>query len=380
MSNILLMPTNYVSADRLNGQSVSSELAAAPAVNIYDKVRRSKVWRSAGYFEVTNANRGIVLQEVNTVNQTVNIATGTYTTDATFLAAVKAALDGAAGSAVYTVTRDSTTNKIVITSDGGGGAILKLMCTNVAFTAADLLGFSILADRTGGLTYTADSIRIHTSEWIRWDLGSQFNPEAFAMIGGKAAGLKISSTATLTLEGNSTDVWTAPAYSQVLTWNEDCIAMFDSGGLHTTGLRYWRLNIVDKDNANGFVEISNVYLGEVFEPSLGAVQFPFDWVHVDYSIAARSEWGTGFSNKRNVVRELTLKWFGLTISEQELMADFVEEFGTSYPFWICLDPNEVFSSDLQRWVVYARFQDELPGFPLEKPGIFSSQWKIREEA
>lgn len=377
-ANVLVMNRNYIDSTILFASTYSSQLAAAPATNVYDKIRRSQVWRSAGQWEVTNANKGIVLQEAAGVNQTVNIAVATYTTDATFLAAVKAALDSAAGSAVYTVARDATTNKIVITSDGGGGAIFRLMCTNGSFTAADLLGFSTGADRTGALTYTADSIRIHTTEWLRWDLGSNFNPAIFAMIGTKVSGLKLSSTATVTLQGNSTDVWTSPTYSQVLTWNQDCMSVVNTAGLGS--LRYWRLLIVDRTNPLGYVELSNVYLGEVFDAARGDVQFPFDWNYLDYSLQQRSEWGTGFAASRDRVRQLSLTWFGLTIADTETLMDFVESYGTVYPFWLCLDPNSAFSTNIGNWIVYARFDQVLPGFPLKSPGVFGSDWKIREEA
>lgn len=380
MSNILLMNLNYVASDFLTSQTVSSALVAAPATNVYDKIRRSKVWRSAGNWDVTNANKAMVIQEAAGVNQTVNIGVANYATDALFLAAIKAALESGTSAATYTVVRDTTTLKIKITSNGSGGAIFRLMCTSVSFTAADLLGFSTGADRTGALTYTADSLRIHTSEWLRWDLGSAFSPEAFALIGTKKDGVRISSTATVTLQGNTTDVWTSPQYTQALTWDEDCIAQFDTAGLYNTGLRYWRLLIVDKDNPLGYVEISNVYLGEVFEPSIGAVQFPLDWQYVDYASTSRSEWGTGFADVRQVARQVSPKWYGLTVAEVEILEDFVELYGLAYPFWICLDPNEVFSSSQGRWVIMARFTSGLPGFPLERPGLFSSSWQFTEEA
>jgi hypothetical protein len=377
MNNILVMHQNYVSTDVLNSQTKSSELTAAPATNVWDKVRRTKFWRTAGYYVVTSANKGIVLQEVAAVNQTVNIAEGTYATDALFIAAVKTALDSAAGSAVYTVTRDTTTNRIKITSDGAGGAVFRLMLTNVAFTATDLLGYTSAADLTGSLTYTANALRVHTSEWLRWDFGMAVFPQAFAICGTRKDGLKISSTATVTLQGNSTDVWTSPEYTQVIEWNADCMALIDEDGLHTAALRYWRLLIVDKDNSNGYVEISSAFLGGVITTDTGKVQFPLETTYVDYSRTVASEWGTKYSDKRQLSRTFRLQWEFLDKSEVEDLQDFIEAFGLTDCFWIALDPNGVFSNSFQKNVMPCYF-DETPTFMLNRPNQMSSVWNIRE--
>jgi len=378
MSKVLVLHRNFISSDLLYNQSVSSELAVAPATNIYDRVRRTKTWRSGGYYVVTTSNRGIVLQETAGVNQTVNIATGTYTSDATFLAAVKTALDGASGSAVYTVSRNTTSNKIVITSDAGGGAIFRLMCTNASFTAADLLGFSTSADRTGALTYTADNVRIHTEEFIRWDLGTATQIQAFAIIGTKLNGLNIQSTATVKLQGNETDVWTAPTYEATLEWNEDAIAKVKATGTtELDTLRYWRLSIVDKDNPDGYVEIASAFLGEAVEPTEGCAQFPLREAHIDFSNVAQSEWGTTFGSEKQKVRQWDLDWKFLSVTEKEELEDVAELYGIVYPFWVCLDLDEAFSSAFQRTVAQC-YLVEMPDFSLARPQQWESSWRIKE--
>lgn len=378
MSRVLVLHRNFISADLLFGQSVSSELAAAPATNIYDKIRRTKTWRSGGYFVVTTSNRGIVLQESAGVNQTVNIATGTYTSDASFLAAVKTALDSASGSAVYTVSRNSTSKKIVISSDAGGGAIFRLMCTNASFTAADLLGFSTSADRIGALSYTADNVRIHTEEFIRWDLGTATQIQAFAIIGTRLDGLNIQSTATVKLQGNETDVWTAPTYEATLEWNEDAIAKVKaSDATELDTLRYWRLSIVDRDNPDGYVEIASAFLGEAVEPVTGCPQFPLRESHIDYSNVASSEWGTAFGTERQKVRQWDLDWKFLTTAEKEELEEVAELYGVVYPFWVCLDPDEAFSSAYQRFIVQC-YLVEMPDFSLARAQQWDTSWRVKE--
>ncbi len=378
MSNVLVMNENYIRADILTSQAASSQVAALPATNVYDTIRRGKVWRTAGYWLIDSTNKAIIFRESVGVDLTASIVEAAYTTDASFLTAIKTALE-AAGASTYTVTRDTTTLKIKITSDGmGGGGILQLMWTDVLSTAATILGYDTGANDTGALTYTADVLKIHTKEFLTWDLGTASLPQALAICGTRNGGLQLSSSAVVTLKGNSSDAWTSPAFSQVLTYSQDVIALLDSDGLHTSALRYWRLEIVDPSNPDGYIELSNVYLGEVFEPSQGAVQFPFDQKYQDFSTVSQSKSGVRFADIEQVSEVFDLSWFALTKSEAETLRDFFELYGTYYPFWIALDPNEVFSTDYRKWIRMCRFDDP-PQFSLESPNLFSSRWKLSEE-
>lgn len=373
MSKPLLMKQNYVDGDLLVSQTYSSQLIAAPSTNIQFGSRRSKLWRTQGYWNITSSNNTIKFKDSGGT-LTATIAVAEYLTDATFLAAVDVALEAAGGND-YTVTRDTSTNKIKLTSNG---AAFQLLLSNVGFTAKNILGFTTGSDLTGALTYTADTLKIHTSEWIRWDLGVASLPQAVAIIGARNEGIQLSSDAVVTLMGSSTDAWTSPEYIQVLDWHEDCIFLGDSDGLHTSGLRYWRIEIVDASNPDGYLELSKIYLGETYSPTQGSINFPFDSNFVDYSRAEPSQTGVNFVDVNQQSQEYDCKWYGLTKTEQEELNDFVVAVGLVYPFFICLDPDAVFSSEAQRWVRYVRF-DQMPRFELESPNLFSTRWSLKDE-
>lgn len=378
MANIKVMHENYISTDQISDLNYSSQLTAAPATNVYDKTRRSDVWRSQGYWNVTASNNKIIFRETLAVDLTATIAVAEYSTDASFLTAIKTALE-ATGASTYTVARDTTSNKIKITSDGlGGGGVFQLMWTDVLSTAATILGFSTAADDTGALTYTADTLKIHTSEWLDFDLGIASNPKAFVILGNRNEAIKLSTNATIKLQGNATRTWATPSYEATLTYNEESIGVFNSDGLHGSGLRYWRLYIEDASNAFGYVEISNLYLGDTIEPTTGCVQFPLAIEHVDLSTNEVSDGGQIFSRIKQQTCDIRLEWFALTNTETEALRDFFGDVGTYYPFFISMDPNTVFSSSYSRWVKLARFTAP-PTFDLESPGVWSSRWDIREE-
>lgn len=378
MSTVKLLHDNFADSDTYSSFSYSSQKTAAPASNVLNFVRRSKPWRSDGYWVVTAANKGIVLQEVAAANQTVNIAEGTYTTDAAFLTAVKAALDGAAGSATYTVTRDTTTGKIKITSDGGGGAIFRLMCTNAAFTSASLLGFSTASDLTGALTYTADTLKIHSYEFLMFDFGTSVNPKAFGLWGERNAAIKLSDTAVIKLQANSTTDFTTPDFSVTLDYHQRSICHAADAGIYPTGARYWRVYIEDKSNVNGYIEISKVYLGDTFVPTSGAVQFPLDLAEVDPSDINVSRGGSIVVDELDPRNEFRLDWDFLSVSEADELREFLREFGKRKPFFIMLDPDGVFSQTSGNNNFMVRLADKT-NVRLRSPGIFASAWDLREE-
>lgn len=379
MSCVGVLNNNYVSADLLVSYDKSSEVPVlAPSTNVFDKTRRTKYWRSRGYWLIDSTNKSIVFRESVGVNLTANIVEAAYSSTSTFLTAIKTALD-AAGDSTYTVTQDTTTNKIKIASNGaGGGGIFQLMWTNVGSTAASTLGFSTSVDDTGGFTYTADLLRIHTSEWLKWDLGVDSNPKAFALIGLRNEGIQLSESAVVRLQGNSTDVWTNPEYNQLLSWNEESICIFGENGLHTTGLRYWRLYIEDKDNTDNFIQISGVYLGDMIVTTQGGAQFPLSNSHIDLSTVSYSEEGISFSDIRQQTEEISFEWFGLSTEEKEQLEDFILATGRSYPFYIALDPNGVFSSSPGLSTKLVRFSED-PRFRLISPNNFGADWTMREE-
>lgn len=375
-----ILNENLLSLDIVSNATVSSEQAAFPATNIYNAQRRSKVWRSNGYWEVTTSNNTIQFKETTgggTLTATVSAAE--YSSNATFLAAVKSALD-TAGASTYTVSIDTSTKKIKIVSDGGGGGgDFEILWTSS--TMADLLGFSSASDDTGALTYIADAVRIGTSEWVKWDFGISTNPSAFVLIGKRNSPIAISPTATVKLQANETDAWSSPQYSQTLTLDDAVIYLFKSAsadGLHTEALRYWRLLIEDLDNPNGYVEVGSLFLGDFFEPTRGAVQIPFSGEYIDRSETVFSAGGQSFSDKREQSEQFTLDWFGLTVSEKETIDTIFSDFGTATPLFIQLDPDSAMSSSANYYMRYVKFINP-PSYELVAPGVYAVTMDFREE-
>jgi hypothetical protein len=379
IKSVILMDQNYLDTDVIVGAAATSESADFPASNLYDKYRRGKVWRSAGYWEVASGANTIVFRESIGVNLTATIAVANYTTVASFLAAIKTALD-AAGASTYTVTQDTTTKKIKITSDGlGGGGIFQIYFSTssaIAFGAA--IGFDTASSRTGALTYTADLLKIHSYEALTWDIGTASNPKALIMAGLRNSALKLTSSAVVYLLGNSTNTWTSPAYSQAVTYAQLQMMLFGENGLHIVGLRYWRLKIIDPSNTYGYIELSKVFLGDGYWPTTGTAQFPLEGDPIDRTRTQFAESGQSYSDVRDQAEQFSFDWKFLTYTEREYMMTIFGKYGLGRPFFVILDPLAVFSSDAGYFARWVKF-DQPPGYRLSSPGVYEMKMVLREE-
>lgn len=369
---------NYADLSILAASSISSEDASFPDENIYDIYRRNKVWRSAGFWDLSLNDKTIVFRESVGVDLTATIVGTSFSTDSSFLTAIKTALD-LIGDSTYTVSRDSTTKKIKILSNGlGGGGVFQLRMADAAsLEMGAILGFDAV-NLTGALTYTADELKIHTNEFIKWDMGFMSNPKAFVLAGPRNTPLKFSQNAVLKLQGNQTDNFASPSFSQTLTMDDYVIFSQNTSGLHTSGLRYWRLNIEDASNPNIYVEIGLIYLGDSTSFVRGSAQFGMTTQYIDRSTTVFAESGAEFTDIRPKADKISLDIAGLTKADLEQFDMYFQRYGLEKPFWISLDSDAAFSSSANRWVKNVKF-DTAPSHQLRSPNNFSARVELREQ-
>jgi hypothetical protein len=371
------MTGNFVDQDQLANDDVSSEQTAFPVANAYNKQRRSKVWRSNGYFKVISGENTIIFRDAVAGNKTATVAAGSYSSTATFMAAVDAAFE-AAGVANYTVTQNGNL-KFVIASDLSGGATAFRIIWTDAGSAdmAALLGYDTSADDTGASSYTADVLKINSEEWILWDMGISSMPNAFMFTGPRNRAIKISPSAVIKIEGNHTNNFASPAYSETLTYDDEVIALIREGGLDTVAYRYWRVQFIDQ-NPLGYIEVGAFFLGQYYSPIRGKVQFPFHSEFVDRSNTIFSEGGQTFTDIFEQSQRYTITWFALTKEEVEEITEIFANYGLASPFFVSFDTNVAFSSVLNRRLKFVKFEDE-PQYELVAPNIFTMTMKFREE-
>lgn len=377
MSCVKLLNRNYVSLDILANSDVSSEQAAFPVVNAYSKYRRSKVWRSNGYYKVTASNNQIVFRDDTTTNIIASIAVGEYTSTASFMTAVDAALE-AVGASAYTVTQNAYFKFVISSNLSGGATAFQLRVENAGFTASGLLGFDTATALTGSSSYTADFLRIqYPNDWILWDMGISTNPKHFILIGSRNRAIKISPSAVIKLQGSHTNNFTTPAYDQTISYDSEAMYLFSTTGLHTQALRYWRLSIEDQ-NPLGYIEVGGFFLGDDIEMERGAVQFPLQSSFVDRSDTIFSEGGQSYTEIKPQTQSYQLQWNGLTKNDLEEITQMFREYGVGNPFYISIDSQAAFTPTANKMIKYVKFESA-PSWNLVSPNNYTCNMSIREE-
>lgn len=376
--SVRILNNNFLDLDLIANFTYSSEQAAFPVTNALNLQRRSKVWRSNGYWEVTALNNTIIFRETLAVDLTATVAVGEYSSSTALFTAIKTALE-VAGASTYTVSADTTTLKVKIVSNGvGGGGIFQIDWTTS--TMATMLGFLTTEEDTGALTYVADELRIASGEWLQFDFGLSSLPTAFVLVGARNKPIKITPSATIKLQANETDVWEPGTINTEITldYNSSVIASINSVGLWNEALRYARILIEDLSNPEGYVEIGALFLGTFFEATRGQVQFPFQAQYSDNSRTTFSEGGQTFSDIREKSEIFNIEWFGLTITEKEEIDDLWNDLGLSNPFFVQFDKDLVFSSDQSKMIRYVKFVDP-PQYELVSAGVYRATMSLREE-
>lgn len=372
MSGVRLFDSNFISPDIVSNAYVSSQQTLFPVTNIYNFSRRSKVWRSNGYWNITTSNNKIVFSENGGGNLTATLTADEY--DNTTLAAhIKTKMEDA-GAGTYTVSCGTSGLSIAV----AGLTTFNLKCNHADMSGfATLFGFT-LTEKTGALSYTPETPYSTEVEWFKWDFGISTNPQAFALIGPRNTPLRISPTATITLQGSETDAWTTPSFSTSVSYDDRGLFVTAASGIGTEAYRYWRLVILDRLNPNGFIEAGSVYLGSFVENTRGAVQFPFNSRYIDMSVTQMSEGGQTYSDILPKSEEFDLSWFALTTSEKEELDTFFDTYGTHTAFFVQVDPDLAFSSTQAQYIKYVKLTSP-PSYSLTAPGVWEMNMNVREE-
>ncbi len=169
----------------------------------------------------------------------------------------------------------------------------------------------------------------HLSQWISFAYPS--NVTATHVI---INGHNISETATVTLEANDTDVWTSPAFSQVLTVANVIYATFTQ-----IAHKYFRITINDTSNAEGFIKVSSVFIGTALTmPPYG----------IETTLSLQSNSVRQLSTTRQVFSQEKIRFKNTEIpfapfdSNFKTLAEaFISTVDTILPYYIVMWENDV---------------------------------------
>lgn len=367
---VRFMANNSASLN-VNAYSFSSEAVGFESINAFNSFR-SSTWKMTGYFEIYATNNLLYINDGSDKTATVPVAG--YKTAAALATAIQTALN--AVSSLWAVTYDLAGASYTFTITRGGSATLRLSQTTNAIWST--IGITSITDSTG-TTFLANEQRTHTNEFVTFDFG-YISPVTFiGIISGVDVSFNVSSTATISLQGNNINDFASPAFSTSLTRTDSGVFQFNIA-TPSVAHRYWRFNIVDYYNAvtGPFIEIGSLYLGDFLTLSERNIEAGFSDTLNDPSLRSESEGGVLYFDKRTrytSLSDVTLSY--LLDSDKQIIKDVFRTVGTTEPFYISLDPELKINSDITEFTKFVIF-NEAPSFIGLGAGYFSTKLSFRE--
>lgn len=309
----------------------SSEDDSFPVEWLTDPLR-SKVWRSeTGWNVVSGFNNKLDITEGVSGDATATITAGNYATGALMAAEVETQINVVATDNTWTCTYSSSTNKFTIGHDNvQTGGLEWYTGASAATSIGACLGYDTTADDTGAASYPADTVSYCSREWIKADLLTARDCTI-----GLILNSNISSSAIITLAGNSTDSWASPATTQTLVGNSTLAIKYFSA---TQTYRWWRFLISDVTNANGYISVGIPYVGSYTQPSPGFAT-PFTEEFVELSMVGIADQGASFQEDKNRAKSYDLRWPGLSNNERDKIKSAADHLKVGRPFFFSFDPQ-----------------------------------------
>jgi hypothetical protein len=173
----------------------------------------------------------------------------------------------------------------------------------------------------------------------------------------KEDGIRLSNTATVKIQANATNVWTAPAVDQTLTINNDYV-LASHYFTADQSYRYWRVLITDVGNPYDYIELGVCWLGKSLD--LDPAQNGFQYQLVDSSKVTTTDFGHDYVDEYPTRANLALSYEFLEYDEIQLIENAWRENGSRHPVMVVMDAEEtVFDKD--HFIIYGKFQ---PSFQL----------------
>lgn len=319
--------------------TASSKTTSMPVSMLGDPLRSQK-WRSlVGWNIVAGFNDELDFTEGVTGDATATLTPGNYATGTLLAAEIQTQLNAAATDNTYTVTYSTTTFKFTFTRATGAATFgIEWSTGSNATSSCGLdLGFAVAADDTGATTYTSDEVSYHTREWVKIVL-----PSAQGVTAGVALDHNLLDTsATITLEGHTSDAWTSPDTSEELTNDGDGkrIEFF------TESIKqFWRFVIDDVQNPVGYSELGVAWVSDYTTPST-AYNAEVRRIRGEQSKVSFADQGAGYQDAKPTRMNWRLIWGHVTVADKtnfETIGDYVT---AGRPFFFAFDPTEAAGGD-----------------------------------
>lgn len=206
----------------------------------------------------------------------------------------------AAWTDTNTAAYSSTTKKFTLATNAAELRLLAATAVPSQVLAESIftdLGYT-LTDKTGAATHTAQAASYQSRQSVKVDLVTAQQVAAAVALDHNAG----ASGGTFTLQGNASDIWLAPTFSQVLSGD----AAQRSAYFNAQTLRWFRLLINDVQNPLGYSELGVLFLGPYVE--LDPWDDQYEPGYLDLSEAGYATFGSHHRDERPQADTHGLRW------------------------------------------------------------------------
>ncbi len=126
-----------------------------------------------------------------------------------------------------------------------------------------------------------------SDEWVKIDFGSAVSITDVTIIDHN-----FTNAATVKIQGNASDSWGSPSVDETITWRDYIMDKNFTGGSY----QWWRVHIADAANADTFVELGYLFIGNNF--TLGdIIEREFSLMYLENSLIHETRTGQVYGDK-----------------------------------------------------------------------------------
>ena len=198
-----------------------------------------------------------------------------------------------------------------------------------------------------------------TGQWVKWHFNWARAPKAFIMKGHNLSGGHIH------LQGNATDVWTAPTVDWAIDIEGDPVTYQDDT---FPALEYWRVDLSSATSDDSYFKIGRIYSGQWWSPT-----YNFDYIYRKKLIdPSEKTYSTGLqmsANVRQKLREVGYHFSFVTQADMETLDEiFWDYVGLTVPYWICQDYDEAATTTM--------YVENIESWEFEHSTASLAPWKL----
>ncbi|MCI0366037.1 MAG: hypothetical protein L0219_19435 [Phycisphaerales bacterium] len=182
-------------------------------------------------------------------------------------------------------------------------------------------------------------------EWVYFDFGVARTVQAIVVLDHTLT----SGDSGIMVQGNTTAVFTSPAFSQTLTWSSGLITQT----FLAQSYRFWRF-VFTKSSASQTRDVGRLFIGPYTDAETPDYD-GWDRDEEDLSTVIRTVGGQVFSEARNSYRMASLKFTNITETKRLELKALSDRVGRHTNFFAVIDPT---ASGEVAEAVYVKLRDK----------------------